>query len=121
MADGARLEPHSTASRAEAAPPEDWEGWRNDHPTAREVRSGRWWVRTRARWPGRQLAGRPPFAERRPRCTSASIYARVKGQTTDAQTTDPWLFRLNEVIAEGLATQLIWQTQYLRQQVERLR
>ena len=32
-----------------------------------------------------------------------------------------WLSKLNEVIAKGLATQLIWQTQYLRQQVERLR
>ena len=32
-----------------------------------------------------------------------------------------WLSRLNEVIAKGLATQLIGQTQYLRQQVERLR
>ena len=32
-----------------------------------------------------------------------------------------WLSRLNEVIAKGLATQLIGQTQYLRQQVERMR
>ena len=32
-----------------------------------------------------------------------------------------WLSKLNEVIAKGLATQLIWQTQYLRQQVERMR
>ncbi|KAA0145650.1 hypothetical protein FNF28_07835 [Cafeteria roenbergensis] len=32
-----------------------------------------------------------------------------------------WLSRLNEVIAKGLATQLIGQAQYLRQQVERMR
>ena len=78
VADGARLEPHSTASRAEAALPEGWEGGRNDHSTAHGARWGRCWVRTRARWPGRQLAGRRKLAERVPRCMGAGKYVHVK-------------------------------------------